>query len=70
MISKVSVTFTVPVKSFEVLEILQQQNTELDFKLNPSERTITLSASLRDFKDYTNDWDSMDEINDYLRKVE
>lgn len=70
MISKISVTFNVPQKSFEVLKILEQQNTELDFQLNQSERTITLSAALMDFKEYTDDWDDIEDIEDYLRKVE
>lgn len=70
MLGKVSVTINVPVKALDVLKILQQENNALEFKVNKVDRSVTLSGTLMDFKDYTNDWDSLEDINDYLRKVE
>ena len=70
MLGKVSVTINVPVKALDVLKILQQENNALEFKVNKVDRAVTLSGTLMDFKDYTNDWDSLEDINDYLRKVE
>lgn len=53
-----------------ILELLRVQNQNLSFDIDSENQSLVLSGELFHFKDYSNDWDSLEDIESSLREVE
>ncbi len=69
MFTKVSVKFRIPKYAYWFLDKMNEQNSEVEFKVGVEDRSITLTCNMLDFSEVSDDWD-YEEIEKYIKEVE
>lgn len=70
MKTKIQVSFRIPKQAFHLLNIIKAQNSSLSFDLDTTARELVLFSDLLDFSEFSNDWGSLDAIENSLSEVE
>lgn len=60
----ITLTFRVPRKAIELLELIREQNLTVEFNVDKTAQTITIYSDLLDFLPYSNDWDDIEDFED------
>lgn len=70
MQTELTLSFGIPVYAYKVLQVVEKQDNKIGFRLDKKTGELNLFCSLYDFPDYADDWDKIEDFEDYLKEVE
>ena len=68
--TEIDLAFHVPDSALEILKIICSQNTEVHIDIDDAENKVIICADVVDFPEWADDWDSIEDYEDFIRKVE
>lgn len=70
MKTEIKLSFKIPKQAYHLLNIIKTQNNTISFELDTTTRSLVLSSDLLDFPSYSDDWDSLELIENSISEVE